>query len=49
MPHSLIMLDNCLLALAKNAAVLIDLESLIQFLLPWYKIEKHHLNILACL
>lgn len=43
------MSDNCLLALAKNAAVLVDSESLIQFLSPWYGMEKHHLGILACL
>lgn len=49
MLYSLIISDNCLLALAKNAAILIDLESLIQFLSPWYGMEKHHLDILACL
>lgn len=49
MSHSLIMSDNCLLILAKNAVVLIDSESLIQFLTPWYRMEKYHLDILACL
>lgn len=47
--HSLIMLNNCLLTLAKNAIDLIDSESLIQFLVPWYRMEKHHLGILVCL
>lgn len=49
MLHSLIMLDNCLFALAKNAVVLVDLESLIQFLILWYKMENHYLGILAYL
>lgn len=49
MPHNLIMLDNCLLALAKNVGVFVDLESLIQFLTLWYRMEKHHLSILAYL
>lgn len=46
-PYSLIILDNCLLTLAKNAAVLVDSESLIQFLSPCYRMEKHHLGILV--
>lgn len=49
MLHSLIMLDNCLFALAKNAVVFVDLESLIQFLILWYKMEKYYLGILAYL
>lgn len=49
MPHSLIMSDNCLLAIAKSADLLMDEESLIQFLVPWYGVEKHHLPISACL
>lgn len=49
MSHSLIMSDNCPLALAKNANDLVDLESLIPFLVPWYGIDKHHPGILACL
>lgn len=49
MLHSLIMSNNCLLALAKNATVFVDSESFIQFLSPWYRMEKHHLGVLACL
>lgn len=49
MPHSLIMSDNCLLALAKNADLFVDAESLIQFLVPWYGMKKHHVGILECL
>ena len=32
-PHTLIMSDNCFLALPKNAAALVDSKFLIQFLL----------------
>ena len=49
MPYNLIISDNCLLTLAKNAAVLINLKSFIQFLSPWYKMEKHHWGILVYL
>lgn len=47
--HSLIMLDNCLFALAKNPNTLINLISIIQFLVLWYRIKKHYLGILAYL
>lgn len=49
MPYSLIMLNNYLLALAKNTMIFVDLKSFIQFLSPWYRIKKHHSNILVCL
>lgn len=47
--YSLIMLNNCLFAIAKNVDLLINEKTLIQFLIPWYRIEKHHLAILAYL
>lgn len=47
--HSLVILDNCLLTLVKNASTLINSESLIQFLKPWYGMKKYYFEILACL
>ena len=49
MPHSLIMSDNCLFAIAKSADLLMNKEALIQFLVFWYRVENHHLAILAYL
>ena len=49
MPHSLIMSDGCLIALAKSAESVMNEKSLIQFLAPWYGVAKHHPAILACL
>lgn len=40
MPDNLIMLDNCLLALAKSRSSL-DQDQLVNFLKPWYDISKH--------
>lgn len=49
MPDGLVMPDIYLLTLAKDAGSIVDLESLIKFLKPWYGVEKHHVEIFACL
>lgn len=43
------MFDNCLLAITKSFYLLINKEAFIQFLVPRYGLEKHHLLILTCL
>lgn len=49
-PNNIIMPDDCVLALAKNADDLITLESLTDFLKPWYGItDRFGESILACL
>lgn len=47
--YSQIMSNNYLPTLTKNITIFVDLESFIQFLIPWYGMEKHHLSILTCL
>lgn len=49
LPDTLIMDDNCLIALAKNGEVLQDKTSLIQFLKPWYGMERYTDELLACI
>lgn len=49
MPPGLIMSDDCLAALAKSGGTLVDSDSLIKFLEPWYGLDKHCTEILACL
>ena len=48
-PNSLIMSNTCLVALAKNADSLHDEQKLVQFLKPWYGVDQHRVEILACL
>lgn len=43
------MSDNCLLAITNNIYLLINKEAFIQFLIPRYGVEKHHLLILTYL
>lgn len=47
--HSLIISNNYLTLFAKNINFFIDAKSLIQFLLLWFRIKKHYLEILAYL
>lgn len=49
MSHSLIMLDNCLFAIAKSVDLLMNEKALIQFSIPWYGVKKYHFAILAYL
>lgn len=49
MPPSLILSDDCLAALAKSGSTLTDSDSFIKFLEPWYGLNKHYTEILACL
>lgn len=49
MPVSIIMSDICLMAIAKNANILIIVDSMLQFLEPWSGVKKHHIEFLACL
>lgn len=49
LPDTLIMDDNCLIALAKNREVLQDKTSLIQFLKPWYGMERYTNKLLTCI
>lgn len=37
------------MALAKSGGTLVDSDSLIKFLEPWYGLDKHCTEILACL
>lgn len=43
------MLNTCLIALAKNANFLHNIQKLVQFLKPWYKADQHWVEILAYL
>lgn len=49
MPDGLIISDTCLAALAKSYDSLVNSDTLLAFLKPWYRVEKHHVEILACL
>lgn len=49
MPDSLVMSDDCLLALAKSGELLQDQASLLDFLKPWYGMAKHAEEILVCI
>lgn len=49
LPNNLIMNNNCLIALAKNGELLQDKFSLIDFLKPWYGMEKYANKLLACI
>lgn len=49
-PDDIIMPDDCVLALAKNAEDLTNLETLISFLKPWYGVaDQFAKGILACI
>lgn len=49
MPDSLVMSDDCLLALAKSRELLQDQASRLDFLKPWYGMAKHAEEILVCI
>lgn len=49
MPESLLMPDACLLALAKNALTLTNIDILNKFLDPWYGVSKFSDEILTCI
>lgn len=43
------MLDDCFAILIKSRDTLVDSDSLVKFLKPWYDLDKHCTEILTCL
>ena len=43
------MSDSCLVALAKNADFFYNDQMFVKFLEPWYRVDQHRVEILACL
>lgn len=49
MPDTLVMSDDCLLALATSGELLQDQALLLDFLEPWYGMAKYAEEILVCM